>query len=185
MGNTGGDNRVEFGYRAPHAIWYNSPIWSGLAAERSCTSPGQNRSSSGDPTSEPTTTSRRAKRDCAGGNIPGSGALPPSCNDGSFGNLYSVSGTFTYGPLYVAAAYEHAQQRQPDRATRSASRRRRPKTRRAIPTTSATRPRGRSPRSTRSRPRRRSAASTRSSTATFRRTSSTRTSVSAGGRGWC
>ena len=27
IGNTGGDNRVEFGLRASHAIWYESPSW--------------------------------------------------------------------------------------------------------------------------------------------------------------
>ena len=29
MGNTGGDNRVEFGLRAAHAIWYESPNMAG------------------------------------------------------------------------------------------------------------------------------------------------------------
>src|SRR5438034_4130764 len=44
--------------------------------------------------------------DCNGGNIPGSGALPPLCNDGSFGNLYSVSLGYLARPLYLTAAYE-------------------------------------------------------------------------------
>ncbi len=98
MGNTGGDNRVEFALRASHAVWYESPIASGLAF-KAMYSPGQNRSyddsniASGEP-------------DCAGGNIPGSGALPPTCNDGSFGNLYSASVTYDRGPLYLVAAYE-------------------------------------------------------------------------------
>src|SRR6202521_4315202 len=98
MGNTGGDNRVEFGLRAAHAIWYESPSWSG-ASFKAMYSPGQNRddSSSIVPSSEP---------DCNGGNIPGSGALPPTCNDGSFGNLYSLSGAYQAGPLYLTAAYE-------------------------------------------------------------------------------
>ena len=43
MGNTGGDNRVEFAYRAPHAIWWESPSWSGLAF-KAMYAPGQNRS---------------------------------------------------------------------------------------------------------------------------------------------
>ena len=30
MGNSGGDNRVEFGTRLSHAIWYESPSWGGL-----------------------------------------------------------------------------------------------------------------------------------------------------------
>ena len=98
MGNSGGDNRVEFGLRASHAIWYESPTWNG-ASFKAMYSPGQNRSDSdaGLPAGEP---------DCAGGNIPGSGATPPSCNDGSFGDLYSIAGAYQQGPLYVTAAYE-------------------------------------------------------------------------------
>ena len=98
MGNTGGDNRVEFGYRAPHAIWYESPNWSGVSFN-AMYAPGQNRddTSSIVPSAEP---------DCSGGNIPGSGALPPTCNDGSFGNLYSVSLSYRAGPLYLTTAYE-------------------------------------------------------------------------------
>jgi predicted porin len=98
IGNTGGDNRVEFGVRAAHAIWYESPAWSGVSF-KAMYSPGQNRddTSSIVPSSEP---------DCNGGNIPGSGALPPTCNDGSFGNLYSVSLGYLGGPLYLTAAYE-------------------------------------------------------------------------------
>ena len=98
IGNTGGDNRVEFGLRAAHAIWYESPSWSGVSF-KAMFSPGQNRTddSSIVPSSEP---------DCNGGNIPGSGALPPTCNDGSFGNLYSLSGAYQAGPLYLTAAYE-------------------------------------------------------------------------------
>ena len=98
MGNTGGDNRVEFGLRAAHAIWYESPNMGGFSF-KAMLSPGQNRDNTSSivPSSEP---------DCAGGNIPGSGALPPLCNDGSFGDLYSVSGAYTTGPLYLTAAYE-------------------------------------------------------------------------------
>jgi predicted porin len=98
MGNTGGDNRVEFGYRAPHAIWYETPNWSGVSLE-AMYAPGQNRddTSSIVPSAEP---------DCAGGNIPGSGALPPTCNDGSFGDLYSARIAYANGPLYVVTAWE-------------------------------------------------------------------------------
>jgi len=98
MGNTGGDNRVEFGYRAAHAIWYESPNWSGVSFA-AMYAPGQNR----DDTSSIIPS---AEGDCAGGNVPGSGALPPTCNDGSFGNLYSVSLSFLQGPLYLTTAYE-------------------------------------------------------------------------------
>ena len=31
MGNTGGDNRVEFGTRMDHVITYDSPNWSGVS----------------------------------------------------------------------------------------------------------------------------------------------------------
>jgi predicted porin len=98
IGNTGGDNRVEFGVRAAHAIWYESASWSGVSF-KAMYAPGQNRddTSSIVPSSEP---------DCAGGNIPGSGALPPTCNDGSFGDLYSLSAAYAGGPLYLTAAYE-------------------------------------------------------------------------------
>ena len=98
LGNTGGDNRVEFGLRAAHALWYESPNWNGVSFN-AMYSPGQNRDdtssivSSGEP-------------DCTGGNIPGSGALPPTCNDGSFGDLYSVSLSYLGGPLYLTTAYE-------------------------------------------------------------------------------
>jgi predicted porin len=98
IGNTGGDNRVEFGLRAAHAIWYESANWGG-ASFKAMYSPGQNRddTSSIVPSAEP---------DCNGGNIPGSGALPPTCNDGSFGDLYSLSAAYTWDKLYLTAAYE-------------------------------------------------------------------------------
>ncbi len=98
MGNTGGDNRVEFGLRAAHAIWYESPNWNGVSFN-AMYSPGQNR----DDTSSIVAS---GEPDCSGGNIPGSGALPPTCNDGSFGNLYSVSLAYLGGPLYLTTAYE-------------------------------------------------------------------------------
>src|SRR5664279_1607999 len=104
MGNTGGDNRVEFGYRAPHAIWYNSPNWSGFSFS-AMYGPGQNRSNSGDPLGANSNLAS-AEQDCAGGNIPGSRALPPACTDGSFGTLYSVTAEFTWESLYLLAAYE-------------------------------------------------------------------------------
>lgn len=95
MGNTGGDNRAEFDTRVSHAAWYESPNWGGFSLS-ALVSPGQNRSldNINAPSGEPT---------CAGGN-------QPPCNDGSFGNLYSVAGVFNSGPLYAIAAYEkHAQ----------------------------------------------------------------------------
>jgi predicted porin len=99
MGNSGGDNRVEFGTRLDHSMWYESPKIAGLVSFDVLFSPGQNRTpynegqSSGSP-------------DCAGGNVPGSGNLPVACADGAFDNAWSVDLKFEQGPIYVTAAYE-------------------------------------------------------------------------------
>lgn len=98
IGNTGGDNRTEFGTRLDHAVWYESPSWSGVSVV-ALWAPGQNRSD--DNTIQPS-----GESSCAGGNVPGSGALPYGCNDGSFGAAYGVSVTYDDGPLYIAASYE-------------------------------------------------------------------------------
>jgi predicted porin len=98
MGNSGGDNRVEFGTRLDHSIWWNSPKWGDWTLS-ALVSPGQNRAfdqsiiSSGSP-------------DCAGGNLPGSGAGPPQCNDGAWRNVWSFGTTFTNKKLYAALGYE-------------------------------------------------------------------------------
>jgi predicted porin len=99
MGNTGGDNRVEFGTRLSHAVWYESPTFAGFQWNL-LFSPGQNRSDTSDniPAGE---------SDCAGGNIPGSGGTTPTaCNDGSFSNAISTNLSYTNGPFYATAAYE-------------------------------------------------------------------------------
>ena len=99
MGNTGGDNRVEFGTRLSHAIWYESPTiggfqWNLLFA------PGQNRSLINDNISA-------GSGDCTGGNDPTSGGdLPVTCSDGSFGNAVSANLSYTNGPFYATVAYE-------------------------------------------------------------------------------
>jgi predicted porin len=98
MGNTGGDNRVEFGTRFDHAAWYESPNFSGFSFAV-LYAPGQNRS-------DDNSTVAIGESSCAGGNVPGSGALPFGCNDGSFGTAYSMSGTFESGPLFLTIAYE-------------------------------------------------------------------------------
>jgi hypothetical protein len=98
MGNTGGDNRVEFGTRVDHAIWYESPNLGGMSFNV-LFSPGQNRAS--DSSNVPS-----GESDCAGGNVPGSGNLPVACNDGSFSNLYSANVAYDGGMLYLTAAYE-------------------------------------------------------------------------------
>ncbi len=98
MGNTGGDNRVEFGTRVDHALWYESPNFGGVTFN-ALFSPGQNRAS--DSSNIPS-----GESDCAGGNIPGSGGLPVACNDGSFSNLYSANVAYDSQLFYVTAAYE-------------------------------------------------------------------------------
>ncbi len=99
MGNTGGDNRIEFGTRLDHSIWYESPNWRGINVNV-LFSPGQNRSSVSDNLAA-------GESDCTGGNIPGSGGINPvTCSDGAFSNAVSASASYTKGPLYFVAAYE-------------------------------------------------------------------------------
>src|SRR6202051_101625 len=99
MGNTGGDNRVEFGTRIDHSLWYESPKLGGMFSFDVLFSPAQNRTpnslaqSSGSP-------------DCNGGHEPGSGHFPIACDDGGYGNAYSVDVKLETGPIYVTAAYE-------------------------------------------------------------------------------
>jgi predicted porin len=108
MGNTGGDNRVEFATRLEHSIWYESPNISGFRFN-ALYSPGQNRASDSDNIDAGTS-------DCAGGNIPGSGGIGvspatglPVCNDGAFSDAYSADLVYERGPLYIVAAYERHQ----------------------------------------------------------------------------
>jgi predicted porin len=102
MGNSGGDNRVEFGTRLDHSIWYESPKFAGFTFN-ALFSPGQNRSSSSDNIAA-------GESDCTGGNIPGSGGTsaggPIACNDGAFSDAVSADIVYSEGPLYVVAAYE-------------------------------------------------------------------------------
>jgi predicted porin len=97
MGNTGGDNRVEFGTRLDHAIWYESPNMSGFTFN-ALVSPGQNRGTDDNNVAS-------GESDCTGGNAPGSGGIN-GCTDGSFGTAYSANVAYTSGPLYATAAYE-------------------------------------------------------------------------------
>jgi predicted porin len=99
MGNSGGDNRVEFGTRLDHSFAYESPKFGGVFSFDVLYSPGQNRTydnvvqSSGSP-------------DCNGGNMPGSGNLLLNCDDGGFDNAFSVDVQFEYEGFYATAAYE-------------------------------------------------------------------------------
>jgi len=99
MGNSGGDNRVEFGTRIEHSMWYESPKFAGMFSFDALFSPGQNRTpyNEGQASGSP---------DCAGGNTPGSGNLPLACADGAFNNAWSFDVKFETGPIYVTAAYE-------------------------------------------------------------------------------
>lgn len=99
MGNTGGDNRVEFGTRLDHSIWYESPTFAQLVSFDLLWSPGQNRTfdnvvqSAGSP-------------DCNGGNEPGSGNLLLNCDDGGFGTAYSADVKVQTGGFYATVAWE-------------------------------------------------------------------------------
>ena len=99
MGNTGGDNRVEFGTRLDHSFAYESPKIAGLWNFNLLISPGQNRTydnivqSAGSP-------------DCNGGNQPGSGNLLNGCDDGGFGDAYAADLEFEYQNFYATVAYE-------------------------------------------------------------------------------
>src|ERR1035437_7740744 len=113
MGNSGGDNRVEFGTRISHAIWYESPKFGGGFQFNVMFAPGQNRADdSGNLAS--------GESDCTGGNDPTSGANTLiSCSDGSFSNAVSTNLSYTNGPFYITGAYEFHQNvnRQSDLAT--------------------------------------------------------------------
>src|SRR6266571_4359752 len=108
MGNTGGDNRAEFDNRLSHAAWYESPKM-GAFSFNALFAPGQNRASdnSNNASGEP---------DCTGGgggqgtgidaNNPANSKNIGPCNDGSFGDAYSVAGVYEAGSLYGIVAYE-------------------------------------------------------------------------------
>lgn len=98
MGNSGGDNRVEFGTRLDHAAWYESPVWSGFNFNI-LVSPGQNRATD-------SSNLAAGESDCAGGNVPGSGGTAVACNDGAFGTAYSLSASYRSGPFLLTGAYE-------------------------------------------------------------------------------
>ena len=102
MGNTGGDNRIEFGTRMDHVVTYLSPSWSGFSFDASY-SFGQNV----DPYNN---TTPLGSADCSGANNPGSGNLFLNCDDGGFNYSYGGDLKFETGGLYLTAAYElHSQ----------------------------------------------------------------------------
>ncbi len=102
MGNTGGDNRVEFGTRMDHVVLYNSPTWQGVSFDAAYAF-GQNPDPYNNlmPLGSP---------DCTGSNNPGSGNLFLNCDDGGFNWAFSADVKYETGPLYLTAAYElHSQ----------------------------------------------------------------------------
>jgi predicted porin len=99
MGNTGGDNRVEFGYRLDHSIWFSSAKMKGYQFN-AFFSPGQNRAGDSDNIAA-------GEPDCNGGDNPGNGGLSPiACNDGSFSDVVSGNVSYTKEPLYITVSYE-------------------------------------------------------------------------------
>ncbi len=98
MGNTGGDNRVEFGTRADDVVSYTSPTWGGFSFDAAYAF-GQQL----DPNSDLTPL---GSPDCAGSNTPGSGNLFLNCDDGGYNGAYSADLKFETGGLYLVAAYE-------------------------------------------------------------------------------
>lgn len=130
MGNTGGDNRVEFDSRLPHALWYESPAL-GPVTFSALWSPGQNLAgdNSDFPLGEPNCSG--ATPGSSGSGTTGSGAnlsgIPGTaasngfgdCNDGAFGDAYSGSVAFKQGGLLAIAAAEmhHAVNRNGDNFT--------------------------------------------------------------------
>jgi predicted porin len=112
MGNTGGDNRAEFDWRMNHAIWYESPIFSGFQFS-ALISPGQNyaRDNSdfayGDWGQCNGASTRGSGSNFPGTNGSGVGNLGgQNCTDGSYGNAYSAALNYKNGPFTAIAAYE-------------------------------------------------------------------------------
>jgi predicted porin len=99
MGNTGGDNRVEFNAVMDHALWYESPSYSGFSYDLMF-SPGQNRNA------DSNLNLSGQSSNCSGGNIPGSGNLPGNCDDGGFDDAWSAAFKYETKELYLTAAFE-------------------------------------------------------------------------------
>ena len=98
MGNTGGDNRVEFGTRGDDVVEYSSPTLFGLSFDAAYQF-GQQL----DPNSDLTPL---GSPDCNGSNNPGSGNLFLNCDDGGYDRAYSADVKFEMGGLYLVGAYE-------------------------------------------------------------------------------
>ena len=84
MGNTGGDNRVEFGTRLDHSIWYELPTLGGFKFARVVLTWTKS-------TLATATTSRPANPTARVATRRSAGAALPACADGSFSDVISVS----------------------------------------------------------------------------------------------
>jgi predicted porin len=98
MGNSGGDNRIEFGTRSDDVVYYTSPTWAGITFDVAYAF-GQQLDPNSDLTPE-------GSPDCAGSNNPGSGNLFLNCDDGGYNRAYSADLKFEMGGLYLVGAYE-------------------------------------------------------------------------------
>ena len=98
MGNTGGDNRVEFGTRGDDVVFYTSPTLFGFTLDAAYQF-GQQLDPNSDlmPLGSP---------DCDGSNNPGSGNLFLNCDDGGYNRAYSADLKFEMAGLYLVGAYE-------------------------------------------------------------------------------
>ena len=135
MGNSGGDNRVEFGTRVSHAIWYELPTFGGGFQFNVMFSPGQNRA-------DDSSNLASGESDCAGNNDPNSGANPlASCSDGAFSNAVSANLSYTNGPFYVSRRLRIPPERQPVERRRRRVRAWPARASRAIPAIGAAEPR--------------------------------------------
>ncbi len=98
MGNSGGDNRIEFGTRGDDVVYYSSPTWAGISFDVAYQF-GQQL----DPNSD---LPPQGSVDCNGSNVPGSGNLFLNCDDGGYNRAYSADLKFEMGGLYLVGAYE-------------------------------------------------------------------------------
>jgi predicted porin len=109
MGNSAGEGRTEFDYRMPHSIFYDSPEFYGLTVN-ALYSPGQKLD---DLAAAGNNAFPIGELVCSGSQQPSLNGATPNvqgaqtlCNDGAFKDAYSVALNYSYGPLYLTAAYE-------------------------------------------------------------------------------
>jgi predicted porin len=118
FGNTGGDNRVEFSLRAPHAAWYITPEAKtafGSVGAAVLISPGQNASSVNQDFAFGENicagaTPGPAGPFSSGTGQPGSGGTGSGrgdCNDGGFGTLASAEAHLKAGGFSLSVAGEY------------------------------------------------------------------------------